>query len=201
MASSRLHFPKWNPRGALFFLAKTALLLARGIASRAGVYARAIHHHVGRHGSGYGTSVGLVIFTGMYRGFAVVRCATSAPAAGFACGDWVCQLAWAARVVCCWIGRERSWFAWKVTACCTFPRWFPAGMSRSSGRRWTIRGRVCLKEASPVGYCTGSIRRTAPSFWSVKTYNKPVRSLPHVPNALAQFASAAIRGAAPPSSR
>jgi hypothetical protein len=28
MASSRLHFPKWNPRGALFFLAKTALLLA-----------------------------------------------------------------------------------------------------------------------------------------------------------------------------
>jgi len=28
MASSRLRLPKWNPRGALFFLAKTALLLA-----------------------------------------------------------------------------------------------------------------------------------------------------------------------------
>jgi hypothetical protein len=28
IASSRLHLPKWNPRGALFFLAKTALLLA-----------------------------------------------------------------------------------------------------------------------------------------------------------------------------
>ncbi len=28
LASSRLHFPKWNPRGAVFFLAKTTLLLA-----------------------------------------------------------------------------------------------------------------------------------------------------------------------------
>jgi hypothetical protein len=28
MASSRVHLPKWNPRGALFFAAKTMLLLA-----------------------------------------------------------------------------------------------------------------------------------------------------------------------------